>query len=224
MSLEEYADRYLEIAGTLLGRLPEQPGYPEEHIATVERSMELSFPPALREFYTSVGLISPLTVSFNQLRKPEECDLLGDKLIFWDESQFAVSWSVSIELPSSDPTVFQSADPDRSQWFEEHKSTAEFLCGMLVWEATSGGLPHVGAATLSSEPREQALGAWTKLEPLQELQPYYREGAALCILRSENELSVQAACRKEDGLVEIAKDLGVSWIPLTADPEGEAED
>ena len=123
----------------------------------------------------------------NELRRPDEWSVDGDKLVFLDENQYVVSWGVDAGTsPDDDPPIYQAENVQgrQTEWFVEHEPCSEFLIVMLHLQAAWGGYEFLGGSEIESESLTKFLTGWTSTGSVKELLAFNRPGGAACVLKS----------------------------------------
>ena len=132
------------IAESLLGRhLTEKDGMNISEIETVEDSLGLKLPTALREFYLLVGNLEMFISSFEQFFEPYIKDEI---LVFLEENQGVCYWGINIRN-SKNEIVLQSTDieTDKPEWYSEEVSLTDFLVILMYYQCAQGGYEYVSA-------------------------------------------------------------------------------
>ncbi len=134
------AENFAGIAAWLLGRPPNaEDGVPEAELAAAEQRLGHALPPALREFYRTVGRQPAITQSFERFAGPDKWTVSEDKIVFLEENQGVCYWAADDRSK-----VYQTADLDDPEWHEEEEGLAEFLRVLLYYQMAQGGYPFCG--------------------------------------------------------------------------------
>lgn len=123
-----FAEALQAITGVPLG--PDQ-GISSSELDKCELRLGLKLPPSLRLYYEVAGK-HPINLEHNRLYKPQQLDVVGDKLVFMEENQIVVFWAVA--LGSHDPEVFQATREVPSQWYSEEMKFSAWMIKMLRWQ------------------------------------------------------------------------------------------
>ena len=126
------------IAEGLLGRhLTEKDGMNVFEIETVENSLGLKLPTALRDFHLFVGNLDIFISSFEQFVEPY---IKGEMLVFLEENQGVCYWGINVQ-DTENETVFQCTDieTDNPEWYSEEVPLTDFLTILMYYQCAQGG-------------------------------------------------------------------------------------
>ncbi|HVI47650.1 MAG TPA: SMI1/KNR4 family protein [Chitinophaga sp.] len=147
-----------QTAEKILGRklMPEE-GIAESQLRDAEQRLDIQLPVPLRDFYQHVGNLPLFTSGFQQFAAPHELYMSGRKLVFLDENQGVVSWSIDLDNQS----IYQSGNVEgEPEWHSEELSAEDFIRLILYYQcvmadssiqaATPGGF-EFGASLIHEE-------------------------------------------------------------------------
>ena len=143
------------IAENILGRhLTEQDGMIISEIETVEHSLGLKLPAALRDFHLLIGKLDMFISSFEQFVEPY---IKGEMLVFLEENQGVCIWGINIR-DSENETVFMCTDfeTDNPEWYSEKVSLTDFLTILMYYQVAQGGYDHGSAVYESNFDNKEA--------------------------------------------------------------------
>lgn len=128
----------------------------EDDILKTEEKLGFKLPPAVRDYYKTVGRDAQLNQSHNFLvdlenlphtlfdfkTQPEALFDVDenwssdeDFLIFMTENQSVVYWALKLDLPlGDDPIVWQIVNNSPPEFYQEEKVFSEFIAEMLAWQ------------------------------------------------------------------------------------------
>ncbi len=124
-----------QTAEQILGRaLKESEGIPIEEIEAISQKLKLTIPPALQEYYNCVGNISLFMDDYQHVAQINELFVNDGKLVFMEENQGVVYWSVDLE---DKETVYQTVEQkfDKAvEWYAEEFKLEAFLILNLYYQ------------------------------------------------------------------------------------------
>lgn len=126
-----------QTAEKILGRkLKKSESIDISRIQTQEEKLGIQLPKALKNFYLSVGKNALFTEGFQRFAEVEELFAIDGKLVFLEENQAVVHWSVGL---ADEQTIFQTTDKDFSgskkvEWFAEEFELEQFLEMLLYFQ------------------------------------------------------------------------------------------
>jgi hypothetical protein len=191
--------------------------HPEE-LEEAERRLGLPLPAVLRQYYLVAGR-HPLNLALNELRAPSELSVEGDVLVFMDENQGVVLWGIAgSSLALEDPQVLQASTGAELRWYPEDDSLKNFLLLMMHWQAVSGGLPFL--ASCSAQSFDLGVG-WDLCAQAHEMTAYSRPGAALCVVRENDQAHLYLGALDASAFEAASEELDVNWdySPLNEVPK-----
>jgi hypothetical protein len=177
----------------------------------------LRLPTVLREYYLLAGRFDRFNRAHNQLRRPEEWSLDGDKLVFLEENQCVVVWGVEgVRLPDADPPVYQGPNVrgQPTEWYLEHERCSEFLLVMLHLQAVWGGYEFLGGSDITSEALGKFLTGWKPAGRVNELLAFSRAGGAACVLEGKGSGRLYVGGRTEREFEVIEAELEAIGVEL----------
>ncbi|MEN7549442.1 hypothetical protein AAG747_16080 [Rapidithrix thailandica] len=126
-------------AQKLLGRplLPEE-GIPLTTIEETEKSLAVSFPETIKNFYRLVGNISLFTKGFERFVPLEQLQVQENKVVFLEENQSVMYWAFDIHQPGR---VFQTTHLHAGkpiEWSEGILGTDKFLQMLMYYQCVMG--------------------------------------------------------------------------------------
>jgi hypothetical protein len=205
--MDIFAERLKSTFATLVRPLTPEDGESEASISVAEARLALRLPAVLREYYLLAGRFDRFNRAHNELRRPDEWSVDGDKLVFLDENQYVVSWGVDAGTsPDDDPPIYQAENVQgrQTEWFVEHEPCSEFLIVMLHLQAAWGGYEFLGWSEIESESLTKFLTGWTSTGSVKELLAFNRPGGAACVLKSgaSSQLYVEGRTEQDFELIE----------------------
>jgi hypothetical protein len=151
------------IAENLLGRcLTETDGINISEIETMENSLGLKFPLALREFHLLVGNLDMFTSSFEQFVEPYIKD---EMLVFLEENQGVCYWGLTIHnIENAMVYMCTDIEAKKTEWYSEEVMLTDFLTILMYYQCAQGGY-ECGSAVYESnfESKEKYLAFLTNL-------------------------------------------------------------
>jgi hypothetical protein len=128
-----YRRRFQEIFGAALQA---SDGFGESLVEERLSVRELNLPEALFAYYVVAGQ-HYINEEHNRFLPIEEVKWIDDKLVFMEENQCVVLWSIDrSDLNKPDPIVWQGTDGDVVDWYEEKYTLSQFLMAMWEWIVT----------------------------------------------------------------------------------------
>ncbi len=216
-----YTESYAQTYARLGFPLTRQDGIPAGKIAAAEKRLGIRLPDALRDYYLIAGRERVLNHIHNHLCAPEECEVLNGKLAFVEENQCVVVWGVAAGLrPLSDPAIYQGSvlDGEPGRWFLECRKCSTFLVFMLHLQASfGGGMKFTASAAVPNGLVNQLDAGWHFGGEVNGMRAYSRENQAVCftnwkdLLTGTKSWRIFAGACREDGLQNIANELGLRW-------------
>src|SRR5690349_10735625 len=108
---------------------------PVASLAAAAKSLGVSVPSALGDYYAVAGREKRLNLSHNRLLSIGDWHIDKKRLVFMEENQGVVVWGVSIGNPKNDdPPVAQAVNDDDLQWFQENRRCSVFIAVMLHFQ------------------------------------------------------------------------------------------
>lgn len=109
-------------------------GVPSADLDSAESRLDVSFPVALREWYTLAGRRTDIWSRQDRFLSPDEFRINGDHVIFLIENQDVVEWGIRADdLGLDDPPVYSSSVDDPKVWLRENDSISEFALQMFAY-------------------------------------------------------------------------------------------
>jgi hypothetical protein len=214
--MSSFQKYYRTLYRTIGYPLGERAGLPTALLARAERRLGVRAPAALRAYYLVAGRDRRFNARHNRLLPPFLWAIDQNRLIFMEENQTVVRWSVSTRSTASDPAVSQGINDEPIAWYPEHRKCSVFLAVMLHYQAVSGGLRFIGGADAprQSDYRFEKRG-WTCYGEVNSLQAYSRQNQVVCLLPSTDlpfgrKWTVLAGGKTKADLLAIESELGVS--------------
>lgn len=209
-----YSTHYRHVYSRLGHRLTSGDSMSKTRIRTAEHRLGTVVPAALREYYLVAGRETRFNCAFNRLLPPEEWFLDRRRLIFMEENQTVVLWSVPAgDEPVQDCPVFLGVNGERIVWRKEHNHCSVFLAVMLHWQAAfAGGLPVTSTAYASLGLRRTLRKSWDFVGEVNRMQAYVRPGQSICHLKWDDGWRVFAGASTDVELNNIAGELGLTWL------------
>lgn len=126
-------------------------------------SVPAAVPHALRRVYRG-SAVAPELFSTNHLLEPSECDLDGDKHVFYVEEQGVALWGISLsDLQADDPPVWCRENEPGRPWVQDAPRVSVFLLQLAVMNAALTSPHGAGAAWLSPDEMSRALAPMKEL-------------------------------------------------------------
>lgn len=129
----DYHQGYKTLLKLGAGKDIEELGWPEDHIRKAEGQLKIRFPRSLRTLYLSCGKEACLTEEHNRIYDPANVYWDGDFLVFAEENQCVVIWSIHRNCDEDDPEVFQRQPDAASGWQKESWRLFEFIVEMAAF-------------------------------------------------------------------------------------------
>jgi hypothetical protein len=205
-----FAEQLRSTFATLARPLTPEDGQPEPSISDAEVRLGLRLPAVLREYYLLAGRFDRFNLAHNRLLQPERWFLDSGKLVFLDENQRVVFWSVEASLsPDDDPPIYQGPNirGQPIEWYLEHGVCSEFLLVTLHLLAVWGGYESIGGSDIAPEDLARFLAGWTPAGRVNELSAFRRDGGAACVLESEGKAQLYVGGRTERDFEAIVAEL-----------------
>jgi len=109
-------------------------GVPSADLDSAESRLGISFPSALREWYTLAGHRKDIWSRQDHLLPPGEFRINDDHVVFLIENQDMVEWGIRAdEIGLDDPPVYLSLADDPKVWIRENDSVSEFALQMFAY-------------------------------------------------------------------------------------------
>lgn len=209
--MNSYSTGYREAFNRLGFSLAPHHAATAEELAAAEKRLRITVPASLKAYYRTAGREVALNGAHNRLLLPDEWDVSDQKLVFLEENQGVVVWSVDVSLHADDPPVFQGS-PDLSEWYPEHPLLSQFLQAMLHWQAVMGSaLPCSGSAELDGSVRARLDQACTFSGEISELRAYSRDRVALCLVPWDQRHRLFVAGPSEEVVAQVLAAVGCNW-------------
>jgi hypothetical protein len=205
-----FAERLRSTFATLARPLTPEDGEPEPSISAAEVRLGLRLPAVLREYYLLAGRFDQFNLAHNRLLRPEKWFVDNGKLVFLEENQRVVFWSVEASLsPDDDPPTYQGPNirGQPIEWYLEHGVCSEFLLVTLHLQAVWGGYEFIGGSDITPEALATFLTGWTPAGRVNELLAFHRDGCAACVLEGEGTAQLYIGGRTEQDFEAIEAEL-----------------
>ncbi|MCC7420586.1 MAG: hypothetical protein IT428_09905 [Planctomycetaceae bacterium] len=197
-------------------RLFECFGYPlsrraaigESTIETIEKSLNIVVPPALRDFYAVAGGERRFSRSHNRVLAPRDWFVSKGRLVFMEENQAVVLWGVSLRTSDDDAPVSQAVNDDELTWSRVSRRCSTFLSVVLHLQAVYGGFKHCAMARPPRGLKRRLMRNWTCHGTVNRLTAYSRPNQAACV---EPDLGVLVGGKSGADLRAIESDLGLTF-------------
>lgn len=177
---------YRDIFTTLGHPLTNATGIPSEELSRHAKRLGVRIPRSLRDYYAVAGREKLFNRCHNRLLAPKNCSIDKRNLIFMEENQAVVLWSVSTRSSvANDPAVFQAVNDEPITWVREHKKCSVFLGVMLHYQAVSGGFRYVGSAPSPDNLHEKLKVGWTFIGEVNQLWAFSRRNQVVCVMFSD---------------------------------------
>ena len=141
-------------------------GWDEGTLAEAERRLGARLPRVLREYYAIAGKADDVNRAHTSLRDPDDLEIEGDVLVFYDENQGVCRWGVRAgSLKEEDPPVVSAAHLASQDviWEPDHAHLSEFFLTMLYCQAVNGGLPYIAIESIDEEITERIERHWPEI-------------------------------------------------------------
>lgn len=107
-------------------------GYAREDVQNAERTLDLTIPEALAEWYLASGKRRSVWSRQDEFLPPEQLRMHNDALVFYVENQGVVQWGIPAdELNLDDPSVVVESVDDASQWIPQTDNVSKFAIYMF---------------------------------------------------------------------------------------------
>jgi hypothetical protein len=126
---------YRSALGEIFGRkLSARDGISESRLARAEARLRVALPLAVRDFYALAGAANECR-EHNRLYWPEDLTVEETHLVFMEENQGVVDWSVTLRpRRRADPEVWQRVSEDGAPWYSEEMTFSVFILKNLAWQ------------------------------------------------------------------------------------------
>jgi hypothetical protein len=185
--MASFKSLYRAIFATFGHPLSERTGLSSELLTAAEKRLGVQIPAALRDYYRVAGRERRFNTCHNRLLPPRDWSLDRQRLMFMEENQGAVLWSISTRNPESvDPRVFQGINEEDEPitWAREHRRCSEFLAVMLHWQAVSGGFRFLGSAASPDDVHRALKKGWNHVGEINQVWAFNRQNQVVCISAS----------------------------------------
>ncbi len=176
----DYKNYYNKIFDLFGYPLDDSTSMEESVITHASQSYDTGIPVALRDFYLVAGCEKRFSQCYNHLITPKNWIIDKDQIVFMEENQGVVLWSVSIN-GGDDPLVFQSINDNEMEWFPENCKFSVFIAVMLHYQAVNGGFDCIGNFSEHVELNKMLKEKWTCYGTVNGLIAYSRQNQVLCI-------------------------------------------
>jgi hypothetical protein len=220
-----FADSYKATFATLGVQLGSEDACANADIEDAERRLAIKLPGSLREYYLVAGREKRINQFHNRLLPPERLFIDSGRVVFMEENQWVVYWSVAASADVKiDAAVFQGVNlHDKGiEWHPEHDSCFTFLNVMAVWHASFGGaaehtaVGYVDVKTTRARLDEQ----WELVGEVNAMRAYKQSGRTVCFLKWEDFIQkkrnlppwrVFAAAASAEELERLKASLQAQW-------------
>jgi hypothetical protein len=220
--MQDFSDTYRHLVEKYFRPLGPGDGYSDMAIDSAKSRLKLPLPPVLKEFYRLAGRLEEVNAAHHQLIPLSNWKCIGDQLLFYEENESVVMWSVRAAEPSVyDPPVYQFL-PDTEEFIEEGGVLSDFLINMFFVQCLNGGLLHCAMAVVQESIGRQLLSEWESFELL---RPPYSEDhliftsgkviASLAPTDSPERSTLTIASQMETEFHAVRKQLPVRWLLQT---------
>lgn len=212
----DYCTLFREFAEHHLGRaLQGRDGYGAA-LATAEKRLGFTLPPALRAYYAVCGAVAALNRSHNRLLRPAELGIEDHHLVFMDENQSVCCWGLRVEsLTEDDPQVWQGVSVAGStalEWHDEGMPCSRWLRLMSWWQLVNGGFAHTAYTQTSADVLHKASTLWPLLGRHSDgVMAFHGTGPQLLALASGEDCALWAAGRTRADLEAMHAALDIHW-------------
>jgi len=208
--MNSYSTRYRETFERLGFSLAPHHATTDDDLAVAEKRLRITVPASLKEYYRTAGREVALNAAHNRLLPPDEWDVSDQKLVFLEENQGVVVWSVDVSAHADDPPVFQGT-PDLAE-YPEHPLLSQFLQAMLHWQAVMGSaLPCSGSAEVDGSVRARLDQACAFSGEISQLRAYSRDLVALCLVPWDQHHRLFVAGPSEEAVTQVLAAVGCNW-------------
>jgi hypothetical protein len=210
-----YQEIYRRTFAKLGYSLTLEQGVTNSELMIAEADLEIRLPLALRDYYRVCGNEQILNQAHNRLLPPQKWVRDGEYLIFMEENQAVVLWSVKIsEEETKDSPAFQASNAETLEWEIEHENLSVFLVTMLHWQASFGGMAWYATASVSPTLTTILDRDWQFVGEINQMRAYNRQNQAICFLPWEDSWRIFAGAKKESDLERTAEELSLEWEEL----------
>jgi len=192
-------------------------GYLEKDLRNLEKEKGVSLPDALYQYYLQVGKMQ-VNSAHNRLFPPEELEIMDGYLVFMQENQSVVLWSVKeSELNSENPNVYQGPTYEGTidQWYSEGSDLEFFLNQMILFQTIMGGYESVATLDYTQEVKSYFNENWEKLSySNDQMYFYFKDSVLVLFMFYENTADIYVAAF-DDSLLndfETRSGLSLSWL------------
>jgi hypothetical protein len=205
-----FAERLRSTFATLARPLTAEDGDPESSISGAEIRLGLRLSAVLREYYLLAGRFDRFNLAHHRLLRPEKWFLDDGKLVFLEENQWVLFWSVEASLSADDdPPIYQGPNirGQPIEWYLEHGVCSEFLLVTLHLQAVWGGYEFIGGSDITPDAVARFLTGWTPAGRVNELLAFNRDGGAACVVEGEGKAQLYVGGRTEREFEAIVAEL-----------------
>ena len=197
-------------------------GYQENELNTLEKSLKITLPKKLKNYYLTLGKNKEINSSHNRLLNPSnEIGFSSDRyLLFYEENQAVVSWGIKEEdLKLDNPAVWGNyGTNDNPDWHLEAKTTEDFLLLMAVYNGTLGGLKYNANSFENVKPEviEKIKSSWTEITEISRdkqkiFTDNFNEVFSLSFDEKENCIAIFIGTSLKDRFDKMLNNLDIKW-------------
>lgn len=202
MNLQKH---YREIFATFGFPLTKSEAIPAATIDKAAKSLGVTLPAALRDYYLVAGNEKRFNRSFQRLLPVSKWFVDRKRLVFMEENQAVVLWGVSLAASGDDPAVFQRVNDDEADWYRESRRCSEFISVILHLNAVSDGFQFLEQGEGTTPKLLRRIKAKFKCYGMVNgLTAYSRPNQAICI---EPGLSVMGGAKTQRDLDSMLAEL-----------------
>ena len=186
-----FTEAYHNTFATLGIRLRSEDSCANADIEDAERRLAVVLPESLKEYYRVAGRETRINRLHNRLLLPEKLFIDSGRVVFMEENQRVVYWSVPVgQDVKPDAVVFQGVNyRDKGiEWHPENDSCFTFLKVMAIWHASYGGAAANTAVGYVDEGITRAAldDRWQLVGEVNAMRAYKQPGRAVCFLKWED--------------------------------------
>lgn len=181
-------------------------------LSKAEKSLGITVPKALLDYYLVAGREKHFNEAHNRLISCNDWEIHRKRLLFMVENQGVVVWSVSIgSSQDEDPKIWQASNEEPYEWYQETRRCSVFLSVMLHYQAINGGMKYSANAEARPDLKRKLKTKWTCYGTVNRMTAYSRQNQVLCI---EPDMGILAAGKTKRDLDAIASELELTWDQL----------
>lgn len=210
----DYKSTYVRAYENLGYRLTSRNGASRRAIEAAERRLGFSAPHALAEYFSVAGRETRFNGCYNRLLSPEDWFVDANRLVFMEENQAVVYWSVPADKRRlDDPPVYQGVNGTPIRWRRESEHCSFFLTVMLHWHGAFGGaLPEAHTALAPLGIRKSLRASWQFIGEVNRMQAFAQPGKAICHLKWDDGWRAFAGATTKRQMKEIAEEFSLDWL------------